>query len=703
VTTRVLLTGGAGFLGAHTLRYFLEHTDYEFVCPVTFRHKGVPERIEWAVGGLVDPPTARLSWDRVDVVRHDLATPVSRMMSARWGHIDMVLNLASDTHPPRSVAHPVEFVHNNVALTLWLLEWCRAQDHRPPLFVQVSTDSVYGPAVGEHEHREGDERNPNNPYCLAPDTEVLMRRGMVPISEFDATRDRVLSRAGSTSSNPDGLVRQRWAFDYTGPLLTVRTAEGGEQIRCTPDHRFFVRANARAGGGSKIVECRARDLRVGDRVAVIRRLPISPDTLEPAPEFARLLGYWIADGSYSSTGNRYIRLADQDHSMIEFYRQQATVACGPSLTVRARDGLLGTIYKHGSKDCWYLQFASRRLLGLVDLSDRMNVIDQAMNFGSNGLGQFIAGWIDGDGSISRDGSTVVRVAITSHDARLRRALKFLLRRLGVVGRDDEREQRVVVTDSRSLQALRAAAPSRKWRDTDIFRKAQRKPGRADRWMWARVTALDTEPYDGKIYDLEVLPHHNYLANYFLVHNSASKAMQEDLATAYRRSYRVPVLIAATMNPTGVTQDTEKFVPMTIGKLLRGDEIVIHTDVDGAPARRRYLDAADFAEALLFLTSPRERDVTYGLGDMAGPPLRYNIAGPTERDVGWIVAVLADELGVTDTCKVSQQVVTRAEHGHRYAMSGAKLALAGWQPKIGLEDTLRYMARWYRANPEWLDI
>ena len=72
-------------------------------------------------------------------------------------------------------------------------------------------------------------------------------------------------------------------------------------------------------------------------------------------------------------------------------------------------------------------------------------------------------------------------------------------------------------------------------------------------------------------------------------------------------------------------------------------------------------------------------------------------------MGWIVAVLADELGVTDTCKVTMQVVTRAEHGHRYAMSGAKLALAGWQPKIGLEDTLRYMARWYRANPEWLDI
>ena len=47
---RILLTGASGFVGSHVLRHLLVNTDWEIVCPVTFRHKGNSDRIaSWKV------------------------------------------------------------------------------------------------------------------------------------------------------------------------------------------------------------------------------------------------------------------------------------------------------------------------------------------------------------------------------------------------------------------------------------------------------------------------------------------------------------------------------------------------------------------------------------------------------------------------------------------------------------------------------
>jgi len=43
---RVILTGAGGFIGAHCLEYFLEHTEWEILCIDSFRHKGVLRRID---------------------------------------------------------------------------------------------------------------------------------------------------------------------------------------------------------------------------------------------------------------------------------------------------------------------------------------------------------------------------------------------------------------------------------------------------------------------------------------------------------------------------------------------------------------------------------------------------------------------------------------------------------------------------------
>lgn len=157
--TRVLLTGAAGFLGSHCLRHLLTNTDWEIVCPVTFEHKGLPERIVSSIDG--DP-----EWlDRVKIVKCDLSSLINSWTAQRFGHIDHIINYASDSHVDRSITDPVPFIRNNVDIALSLLEYARLVG--PKTFIQISTDEVYGPAPDGYAHKEWDTNLPSNPYSAS--------------------------------------------------------------------------------------------------------------------------------------------------------------------------------------------------------------------------------------------------------------------------------------------------------------------------------------------------------------------------------------------------------------------------------------------------------------------------------------------------------------------------------------------------------
>lgn len=152
---RVLLTGIAGFVGSHVAEHLLLNTDWEIVGLVSFRHKGSPLRVSERV----------FNPDRVTLLYHDLRGPIDERLAAAIGPIDYVLNLAADSHVDRSITHPAECISNNVAVALTMLEWAR--NAKPRIFLQFSTDEVYGPAeVGRH-HLEWDSHFPSNPYSAS--------------------------------------------------------------------------------------------------------------------------------------------------------------------------------------------------------------------------------------------------------------------------------------------------------------------------------------------------------------------------------------------------------------------------------------------------------------------------------------------------------------------------------------------------------
>jgi dTDP-glucose 4,6-dehydratase len=159
MTRHVLLTGAAGFVGSHILRHLLTATDWTIAAPVTFRHKGVPARITSALAGHPE------WWDRVDVITCDLAAPIDPVTAARFGPVDYVFNVASESHVDRSIEQPGLFVENNVRLMASVLDYARQA--RPKLVLQMSTDEVYGPAPDGYAHREWDPVMPSNPYSAS--------------------------------------------------------------------------------------------------------------------------------------------------------------------------------------------------------------------------------------------------------------------------------------------------------------------------------------------------------------------------------------------------------------------------------------------------------------------------------------------------------------------------------------------------------
>ncbi len=154
---RVLLTGASGFFGSHLLRHLMVNTDWEFVCPCSWTHKGTPERLENAIDGM--------DKSRVTVVTHDLTAPFTEMTKKRIGKIDIILNIASNSHVHRSIENPGEFLLGNTLLAYNMLEFAR--EVKPELFLQFSTDEIYGDAPIGVDYPEWSAIRPSNPYSAS--------------------------------------------------------------------------------------------------------------------------------------------------------------------------------------------------------------------------------------------------------------------------------------------------------------------------------------------------------------------------------------------------------------------------------------------------------------------------------------------------------------------------------------------------------
>lgn len=215
MSKRILLTGASGFFGSHLLRHLMVNTDHEFVCPCSWKHKGTPERLENAIAGM--------DKSRVTVITHDLESPFTRQTMKRIGHIDIILNIASNSHVHRSIEAPGEFIIGNTLLAYNLLEFAR--EVKPELFLQFSTDEVYGDAPLGVDYPEWSAIRPSNPYSASKAAQEAIAFSYWRTFDIPLIITNTMNLFGETQ-DAEKYVARLIRQIYNGETVTVHGREG---------------------------------------------------------------------------------------------------------------------------------------------------------------------------------------------------------------------------------------------------------------------------------------------------------------------------------------------------------------------------------------------------------------------------------------------------------------------------------------------
>jgi dTDP-glucose 4,6-dehydratase len=156
----ILITGGAGFIGSHVVRLFVnQYPDYRIVNFDALTYAGNLENLsdvaqapnyQFVKGDICDHPTVEKAFHAFD--------------------IDSVIHLAAESHVDRSISHPMDFIRTNVLGTVTLMNvakeaWKEAMDDK--LFYHISTDEVYGSLDEGGYFIETTPYDPQSPYSAS--------------------------------------------------------------------------------------------------------------------------------------------------------------------------------------------------------------------------------------------------------------------------------------------------------------------------------------------------------------------------------------------------------------------------------------------------------------------------------------------------------------------------------------------------------
>jgi dTDP-glucose 4,6-dehydratase len=165
----LLVTGGAGFIGSNFIHHIItEHPDWEIVNLDKLTYAGNLENLKDTENN-----------PRYRFIKGDIADR-KLISSLLQGKIDAIINFAAESHVDRSILDASPFIETNIKGTQVLLEAARThwlgsktqdptsntQDLRPNIFLQVSTDEVYG-STEKGKFSEESPLSPNSPYSAS--------------------------------------------------------------------------------------------------------------------------------------------------------------------------------------------------------------------------------------------------------------------------------------------------------------------------------------------------------------------------------------------------------------------------------------------------------------------------------------------------------------------------------------------------------
>lgn len=160
----ILITGGAGFIGSHVVRLFVnKYPDYKIVNLDKLTYAGNLENLKDI------EQKQNYVFERGDILDSAFLQKVFEQYN-----FDGVIHLAAESHVDRSISNPIDFVVTNVIGTVTLLNaakyhWKTSLDNKAQgkLFYHVSTDEVYGSLGAEGHFTEKTNYDPHSPYSAS--------------------------------------------------------------------------------------------------------------------------------------------------------------------------------------------------------------------------------------------------------------------------------------------------------------------------------------------------------------------------------------------------------------------------------------------------------------------------------------------------------------------------------------------------------
>jgi dTDP-glucose 4,6-dehydratase len=189
--------------------------------------------------------------------------------------------------------------------------------------------------------------------------------------------------------------------------------------------------------------------------------------------------------------------------------------------------------------------------------------------------------------------------------------------------------------------------------------------------------------------------------------SAAKAGGEEAALAFANTYKLPIIVTHTMNIFGERQHPEKFIPLIIKKILKGETMTIHSNKEKTESGTRYyLHVRNVSSATMFLLENGK--VLDGSGHVG----KYNIVGDQEVSnlhMAQLVHKFVNEWEAEQglpLSPLSTEMVdfhsSRPGHDLRYALDGGLIKSEGWVAPLTFEESLKKTVYWTLNNKKkWL--
>ena len=161
---KILITGGAGFIGSAVIRYIIKHTNHSVINIDKLTYAGNLESIENIEN------SNRYAFEQLDICN---SNEIKRVFEEYMP--DAVMHLAAESHVDRSIDGPREFIHTNIVGTYTLLEQANVyysnlnnKKKSAFRFHHVSTDEVYGDLEGTNSlFTENTPYSPSSPYSAS--------------------------------------------------------------------------------------------------------------------------------------------------------------------------------------------------------------------------------------------------------------------------------------------------------------------------------------------------------------------------------------------------------------------------------------------------------------------------------------------------------------------------------------------------------